>query len=28
VTTPDLSETVQQALEPAHLALWITEVAS
>jgi hypothetical protein len=28
VTTPDLSETVQQALEPAHLVPWITEVAS
>jgi hypothetical protein len=28
VTTLDLSETVQQALEPAHLVPWITEVAS
>jgi hypothetical protein len=28
VTTLNLSEKVQRALEPAHLALWITEVAS
>jgi hypothetical protein len=27
-TTLDLGETVQQALEPAHLSLWIGEVAS
>ncbi|MFY9999515.1 MAG: hypothetical protein WAK76_08475, partial [Trebonia sp.] len=27
-TTPDLGETVQQALEPAHLSLWIGEVVS
>jgi len=27
-TTLDLSETVQQALEPEHLSLWIGEVAS
>ena len=27
-TTLDLGETVQQALEPAHLSLWIAEVAS
>jgi hypothetical protein len=28
VTTLDLGETVQQALEPAHLSLWTAEVAS
>jgi hypothetical protein len=28
VTTLDLSATVQRALEPAHLSLWIGEVAS
>jgi len=27
-TTLDLSMTVQQALEPAHLSLWITEIGS
>jgi hypothetical protein len=27
-TTLDLGETVQQALEPAHLSLWTAEVAS
>ena len=26
--TADLGDTVQQALEPAHLSLWIAEVAS
>ena len=26
--TADLGETVQQALEPAHLSLWIAEAAS
>jgi hypothetical protein len=28
VTTLDLGETVQQALEPAHPSLWTAEVAS
>ncbi len=27
-TTLDLGETVQQALEPAHLSLWIAEMTS
>ena len=27
-TTLDLGETVQQALEPAHLSLWTAEIAS
>jgi hypothetical protein len=28
VTTLDLGETVQQALEPAHLSLWTAEMTS